>query len=155
MLLLYRSSNSISNRKASRSGDSRIDSATHLRRFVPRTTLRTRELSLGGIGGLQTPISFLGPQNQTQNCLGPNQKRTMGSISYAEETQQYLLTFVCISSDCDPPIRMESPQAHPGFIRRTRTSLIRTTGARHGKSLDRGAPSRVPPVRITLAGTPP
>lgn len=62
----------------------------------------TFDLSQPAIGGEQTPISFLGPQNQTASCQDPNQHPTMGSFSYVEDTQQYLLTFVCMSSDGDP-----------------------------------------------------
>ncbi len=51
-------------------------------------------------GGRETPI-FAVDSNGYANCLAPDQARAMGSISYVQETQQYLLTFVC-ASPSDP-----------------------------------------------------
>ena len=51
-------------------------------------------------GGAETPIFSVDP-NGYLNCLAPDQARAMGSISYVQETQQYLLTFVC-ASPSDP-----------------------------------------------------
>lgn len=51
-----------------------------------------------GIGGYQTPIF---PSGSPANCLGSGQLREMGSISYVDETRQYLLLFVCRASN-DP-----------------------------------------------------
>jgi hypothetical protein len=50
-------------------------------------------------GGLQTPIlPFLDTKDAYTSCQDiNNQSRVMGSISYVEDTQQYLLLFVCIS----------------------------------------------------------
>jgi hypothetical protein len=59
---------------------------------------------LGALGGgLQTPIlPFLNTSNAYQSCQDPTtQARIMGSISYVEDTQQYLLLFVC-TSHIDP-----------------------------------------------------
>jgi len=47
-----------------------------------------------GIGGLDSPI--IGPGRFDQ-CGLPDQNAFGASISYVEETQQYLLTFVCVS----------------------------------------------------------
>lgn len=55
-----------------------------------------------GVGGLADSISFLGPQGLPQNCQGQGQHATMSQISYVEQAQQYLLTFVCMSSTGDP-----------------------------------------------------
>ena len=51
-----------------------------------------------GIGGYDSPVFPLGP---FANCEAQNQLRTGASISYVEDTQQYLLTFVC-GSPGDP-----------------------------------------------------
>jgi hypothetical protein len=53
------------------------------------------------LGGDESPISF-DAGGGFANCEGPHQIRTMGSISYVEAAQQYLLTFVCMSQDGDP-----------------------------------------------------
>jgi len=64
-----------------------------------------------GIGGNDTPMSFLLPLPPprgpfilipAQYCADPEQERTMGSISYVEDLQVYLLTFVCISKIGNP-----------------------------------------------------
>ena len=52
-----------------------------------------------GAGGLETPIFPSGP---FASCEDPSQDRTMGSISYVAATQQYLLTFVCMSQNGNP-----------------------------------------------------
>jgi hypothetical protein len=52
-----------------------------------------------GLGGLETPVFPAGP---FANCEDDSQLKTMGSISYVEATQQYLLTFVCQSPMGDP-----------------------------------------------------
>jgi hypothetical protein len=52
-----------------------------------------------GMGGLESPMLTRG---SAQNCLGAGQLRTMASISYVEDTQQYLLVFVCMSPGGDP-----------------------------------------------------
>jgi hypothetical protein len=52
-----------------------------------------------GLGGLESAIF---PSGAFENCEAIGQLKTMGSISYVEETQQYLLTFVCISPRGDP-----------------------------------------------------
>ena len=51
-----------------------------------------------GIGGVESPILPDGPY---QACGDQSQGRHSASISYVEETQQYLLTFIC-SSPTDP-----------------------------------------------------
>jgi hypothetical protein len=51
-----------------------------------------------GIGGQETPILPDGPY---QNCGDTSQERHSGSISYVDDTHQYLLLFVC-SSPTDP-----------------------------------------------------
>jgi hypothetical protein len=52
-----------------------------------------------GMGGLETPIF---PAGDPSNCEGAGQLKTMGSISYVQATQQYLLTFVCIAPQGNP-----------------------------------------------------
>jgi len=47
-----------------------------------------------GVGGADVPIF---PDGNFENCEGKNQLRFGFSISYVEDTQQYLLTFVCQS----------------------------------------------------------
>jgi hypothetical protein len=76
--------------------------------------------SEAGIGGNDTPMSFLPPPPPSgqgsnvlapaQYCEDPAQERTMGSISYLEDMHQYLLTFVCISKSGDP----QKPDGQPG-----------------------------------------
>ncbi|MDQ2946514.1 MAG: IPT/TIG domain-containing protein, partial [Acidobacteriota bacterium] len=51
-----------------------------------------------GLGGLDTPVFPAGP---FENCEASGQNRFGGSISFVEDTQQYLLTFVC-TSPSDP-----------------------------------------------------
>lgn len=55
--------------------------------------------SQSGAGGLETPIFPSGP---FADCEDSSQDRTMGSISYVGATQQYLLTFVCVSPNGNP-----------------------------------------------------
>ena len=52
-----------------------------------------------GIGGAEAPI--LPAAGSFASCGDPGQSRSQGSISYVEETGQYLLTFVC-NSPGDP-----------------------------------------------------
>ncbi len=52
-----------------------------------------------GLGGLESPIF---PPGSFQACEAPGQLKTMGAISFVEQTQQYLLTFVCMSPGGDP-----------------------------------------------------
>jgi hypothetical protein len=66
-----------------------------------------RSFSSPGIGGLETPILQDGA---FENCADQSQTRTMGSISYVDATQQYLLTFVC-NSPRDPA---DSSSNHQG-----------------------------------------
>jgi hypothetical protein len=67
-------------------------------------------LTLPGIGGDETNSSILqlagltnSPDNFT-HCLDPSQKQFGSSISYVEQTHQYLLTFVCVSAKGDPQL---------------------------------------------------
>ena len=60
-----------------------------------------------GIGGLEAPILSDGPYRA---CGDPSQHRTSGSISYVEETGQYLLAFIC-SSKTDPATGASGPGA--------------------------------------------
>ena len=53
-----------------------------------------------GIGGIESGVV---PAGAFQNCGAPAQNQFGSSISYVEDTQQYLLTFVCISSG-DPAL---------------------------------------------------
>ncbi len=56
-----------------------------------------------GMGGSADSISFLGPQGRPQNCeAATGQRRLDASISYVDQTQQYLLLFVCGSDIGDP-----------------------------------------------------
>ncbi len=59
-----------------------------------------------GIGGAEAPI--LPPAGSFASCGDPSQSRSQGSISYVDETGQYLLTFVC-SSPGDP---ISGPEAN-------------------------------------------
>jgi hypothetical protein len=61
-----------------------------------------------GLGGFETPIF---PSGAFENCEATGQLKTMGSVSYVEETQQYLLTFVCISPHGDPSTLAAGPGA--------------------------------------------
>ena len=64
--------------------------------------------SEAGLGGVESPIFSPG---LFQNCEAPGQLKTMGAISYVEETQQYLLTFVCMSPQGDPGLQSVNPGA--------------------------------------------
>jgi len=64
-------------------------------------TMSNRGLGNFG-GGLQSPIlPVVSSADSYKNCLDPSQARVMGSISYVEDTRQYLLLFVC-TSHVDP-----------------------------------------------------
>jgi hypothetical protein len=66
---------------------------------------RNGSFSLAGIGAASGPsaIGFLpGLETKFQSCEGPNQIQTAGSISFVSATDQYLLSFVCISRGGDP-----------------------------------------------------
>ncbi len=52
-------------------------------------------------GGLSDPIFSVADPGLFESCEAPGQARSAGSISYVEETQQYLLVFVC-RSPSDP-----------------------------------------------------
>jgi hypothetical protein len=58
-----------------------------------------KTFSQDGAGGDEAPIFPSGP---FANCEDPSQDRAMGSISYVPATQQYLLTFVCMSQNGNP-----------------------------------------------------
>jgi hypothetical protein len=67
------------------------------------------EPGLGNDGGGRESQIFPGIDSSLfGSCLAPDQARAMGSISYVEETQEYLLTFVC-SSPADPDITPTDP----------------------------------------------
>jgi hypothetical protein len=53
-----------------------------------------------GIGGAEPPVI---PTGAFENCEAPSQSQFGASIGYVEDTQQYLLIFVCISSQ-DPAL---------------------------------------------------
>jgi len=53
-----------------------------------------------GLGGAESSVL---PAGAFQNCLGPQQNQYGSSISYVEDTQQYLLTFLCVSPS-DPAL---------------------------------------------------
>jgi hypothetical protein len=61
-----------------------------------------------GMGGLESPIF---PRGSPQNCEGTGQLRTMASLHYVDDTQQYLLTFVCIAPAGDPLTGSPGPGA--------------------------------------------
>ncbi len=52
-----------------------------------------------GLGGVESPVF---PPGTFRSCEAPGQLKTMGAISFVEPTQQYLLTFVCMSPLGDP-----------------------------------------------------
>ena len=58
-----------------------------------------------GIGGTEQAVL---PVGTFQNCLAPAQIQFGASISYVEDTQQYLLTFVCTSGN-DPALGPNGP----------------------------------------------
>lgn len=57
-----------------------------------------------GLGGTEASVLPNGP---FENCEAPNQNQFGSSISYIEETRQYLLTFVCTSAS-DPALGQHS-----------------------------------------------
>ena len=61
-----------------------------------------------GIGGVQQSVIPTGP---FQNCEAPAQTQFGASISYVEDTQQYLLIFVCTSGN-DPVLGPNGPGNH-------------------------------------------
>jgi uncharacterized protein (TIGR03437 family) len=63
--------------------------------------------SEAGLGGLETPIF---PVGSPAGCQGTGQLREMGSISYVEAAQQYLLVFVCRATS-DPLTQAAGPGA--------------------------------------------
>ena len=63
-----------------------------------------------GLGGPENSILPAGP---VQNCEGPAQGQYGSSISYVEDTRQYLLTFVC-DSDGDPALGPQPGAARGG-----------------------------------------
>jgi hypothetical protein len=77
----------------------------------------------GGAGGREDPIfpalnNTPGPEGLAayKQCLTPRQSRSDASISYSEETHEYLLLFVCTSAS-DPSTETTFPPqdtSHPG-----------------------------------------
>lgn len=63
-----------------------------------------------GIGGIDSPIF---PSGSFQNCEAPAQGRFGSSINYVDETQEYLLTFVC-DSPGDPAVGKSSGSGRGG-----------------------------------------
>jgi hypothetical protein len=63
-----------------------------------------------GIGGIDSPVF---PGGAFQNCEAPAQGRFGSSLSYVDETQQYLLTFVC-DSPGDPAVGQSSGTVRGG-----------------------------------------
>jgi hypothetical protein len=63
-----------------------------------------------GIGGIDSPVF---PGGAFQNCEAPGQSRFGSSISYVDETQQYLLTFVC-DTPGDPAVGKSSGTSRGG-----------------------------------------
>jgi uncharacterized protein (TIGR03437 family) len=53
-----------------------------------------------GIGGAESSVF---PNGAFENCLAPQQNQFGSSISYVDDTQQYLLTFLCVSPS-DPAL---------------------------------------------------
>lgn len=60
-----------------------------------------------GIGGAEVSVV---PSGSFENCEAPAQNQYGSSISYVEDTQQYLLTFVCISPG-DPALGLHAGAA--------------------------------------------
>ena len=60
-----------------------------------------------GLGGAETSVLPNGP---FENCQAPAQSQFGSSISYVEDTQQYLLTFLCVSAG-DPALGARSGEA--------------------------------------------
>jgi len=63
-----------------------------------------------GIGGEEASVL---PSGTFENCEAPSQNQFGSSISYVEQTQQYLLTLVCISTG-DPQLGSNQPGAKRG-----------------------------------------
>lgn len=65
-----------------------------------------------GIGGDESNSSLI-PSGAFENCGDTKQNQFGSSISYVEQTHQYLLTFVCISKG-DPQLGANQPNANKG-----------------------------------------
>lgn len=77
-----------------------LDGGTAPLRFMKWNGSSFSEPGMGNAGGVSALI-FPVDNTRYQNCLAAQQNITSGAISYVEETQQYLLTFVCTSPN-DP-----------------------------------------------------
>lgn len=66
-----------------------------------------------GMGGDETKSSVLPSSGAFENCGDPKQNQFGSSISYVEQTHQYLLTFVCVS-DGDPKYGANQDGANKG-----------------------------------------
>ena len=120
-----------------------------------------------GIGGEESsifPVSANPSAAAHASCQDSSQNQAMGSISYVQETNQYLLIFLC-GSGRDPAnpsaplhqpllIHLISRGAQPGFTplstRACTTSRMRTSGAPPPKS--RGPGNGLTPMEITPTG---
>jgi hypothetical protein len=91
-----------------------MQSARHLSRFpailiLAAFSFKWNGTTFGaqGVGGVDSPVF---PSGSFQNCQAPAQLRFGSSISHVDETQQYLLTFVC-DSPGDPALGQSSGSA--------------------------------------------
>jgi hypothetical protein len=84
------------------SGNVRVARAQLNGGTAPLTFLKWdgRSFASPGIGGPETSVL---PSGSFENCEAPQQNQYGSSISYVEDTQQYLLTFLCVSPS-DPAL---------------------------------------------------
>jgi hypothetical protein len=84
------------------SGNVRVARAQLNGGTAPLTFLKWdgRSFASPGIGGTETSVL---PSGSFENCEAPQQNQYGSSISYVEDTQQYLLTFLCVSPN-DPAL---------------------------------------------------
>ena len=78
------------------SGDVRVARAQLNGGTAPLSFLKWNGTSFAspGLGGVETSVL---PSGAFENCGAPEQSQFGSSISYVDSTQQYLLTFVCVS----------------------------------------------------------
>jgi hypothetical protein len=103
-----------------------------------------------GIGGTETSVL---PAGAFENCEAPGQNQFGASISYVEDTQQYLLTFVCTSGN-DPALGRvgQGIWGRRGSTRRATICRIQRSGPCRRRSRGRGASSTCRAVASRIAG---
>lgn len=100
-----------------------------------------------GMGGYDTSIF---PTGSFANCEAASQLRYGASLSYVDETQQYLLTFVCDSQETLLLVRPLAPlEVAPGFIPPATNWRTRRSGLRLRRSPAHGPLSTNPAGAVT------